>query len=102
MKKSRFSDHQIIQILKQAEAGKPVPELCREHGMSSATFYKWRSKFGGMDASMVARLKELEAENAKLKKMYAEERLKAEVVSEALQKNGEAISPPRDGSAQRG
>ena len=89
MKKSRFSDHQIIQILKQAEAGKPVPELCREHGMSSATFYKWRSKFGGMDASMVARLKELEAENAKLKKMYAEERLKAEVVSEALQKNGE-------------
>ncbi len=54
--------------------------------MSSATFYKWRSKFGGMDASMVARLKELEAENAKLKKMYAEERLKAEVVSEALQK----------------
>jgi len=86
MKKSRFSDHQIIQILKQAEAGKPAPELCREHGMSSATFYKWRSKFGGMDASMVARLKELEAENAKLKKMYAEERLKAEVVSEALQK----------------
>ena len=87
MKKSRFSDHQIIQILKQAEAGKPVPELCREPGMSSATFYKWRSKFGGMDASMVARLTELEAENAKLKKMYAEERLKAEVVSEALQKN---------------
>ncbi len=86
MKKSRFSDHQIIQILKQAEAGKPVPELCREHGMSSATFYKWRGKFGGMDASMVARLKELEAENAKLKKMCAEERLKAEVVSEALQK----------------
>ncbi len=86
MKKSRFSDHQIIQILKQAEAGKPVPELCSEHGMSSATFYKWRSKFGGMDASMVARLKELEAENAKLKKMYAEERLKAEVVSEALRK----------------
>lgn len=86
MKKSRFSDHQIIQILNEAEAGKPVPELCREHGISSATFYKWRSKFGGMDASMVARLKELEAENAKLKKMYAEERLKAEVVSEALAK----------------
>lgn len=63
-----------------------MPELCREHGISSATFYKWRSKFGGMDASMVARLKELEAENAKLKKMYAEERLKAEVVSEALAK----------------
>lgn len=87
MKKSQFSDHQIISILKQAEAGTPVRELCREHGMSSATFYKWRAKYGGMDASMMARLKELEAENAKLKKMYAEERLKAEIVTEAMQKN---------------
>jgi putative transposase len=86
MKKSRFSDHQIISILKQAEAGTSVPDLCREHGMSSATFYKWRAKYGGMDASMVARLKELEAENAKLKKMYAEERLKAEIVTEAMRK----------------
>ncbi len=94
MKKSRFSDHQIIQILKENEAGKPAPELCREHGISSATFYKWRSKFGGMDAPMVARLKELEAGNAKLKKMHAEERLKAEVVSEALEKSTEAISSP--------
>ncbi len=73
-------------ILKQAEAGSPIPELCREHGMSSATFYKWRSKYGGMDASMMARLKELEEENRRLKKMYAEERLKAEIVQEALQK----------------
>lgn len=63
MKKSRFSDSQIMTILKQAEAGTPVPELCREHGFSSASFYKWRSKFGGMDASLVARLKELEDEN---------------------------------------
>ncbi len=63
MKKSRFSDSQILSILKQAEGGAPVPELCREHGMSSASFYKWRAKFGGMDASMVARLKELEYEN---------------------------------------
>lgn len=60
MKTSRFSDSQIIAILKQAEAGSPIPELCREHGISSATFYKWRSKFGGMDASLMARLKELE------------------------------------------
>ena len=60
MKTSRFSDSQIIAILKQAEGGSPVPELCREHGISSATFYKWRSKFGGMDASLMARLKELE------------------------------------------
>ncbi len=68
MKTSKFSDSQILAILKQAEAGAPVPELCREHGMSSATFYKWRAKSGGMDASMMARLKELEAENARLKK----------------------------------
>jgi len=79
MKTSRFTESQIIAILKQAEAGAPVPELCREHGMSSATFYKWRSKFGGMDASLMARMKELEEENRRLKKMYAEERLKAEV-----------------------
>jgi putative transposase len=73
-------------ILKQGESGVPVPELCREHGMSSATFYKWRAKYGGMDASLMARMKELEEENRRLKKMYAEERLKAEIVQEALQK----------------
>ena len=86
MKTSRYSDSQIMAILKQAEAGSPVPELCREHGMSSATFYKWRSKYGGMNASLMARLKEFEEENRRLKKMYAEERLKAEIVQEALQK----------------
>jgi putative transposase len=86
MKRSRFTDSQIIAILKQAEGGSPVSELCREHGISSATFYKWRAKFGGMDASLMARLKELEDENRRLKKMYAEERLKAEIVQEALQK----------------
>lgn len=86
MKTSKFTDSQIMAILKQAEAGRPVPELCREHGMSSATFYKWRAKFGGMDASLMARLKELEAENARLKKMYAEERLKAEIIQEAMAK----------------
>ena len=63
MKTSRFSDSQIIAILKQAEAGSLVPELCREHGISSATFYKWRAKFGGMDASLMTRLRELEEEN---------------------------------------
>lgn len=86
MKLSRFTDSQIIVILKQAEGGSPVPELCREHGMSSATFYKWRSKFGGMDASLMSRLKELEDENRRLKKMYADERIKAEIVQEALAK----------------
>ena len=86
MKKSRFTDSQIIAILKQAEAGTPVAELCREHGISNATFYNWRSKYGGMDASLMKRLKELEEENRRLKKMYAEERLKAEIVQEALEK----------------
>lgn len=86
MKKSKFSDSQIMSIIKQNEAGIPVPELCREHGISSATFYKWRAKYGGMDLSMMTRLKELEAENNRLKKMYAEERLKAEILREVLEK----------------
>jgi putative transposase len=85
MKKSRLSDSQILAILKQAQAGTPVTELCREHGMSAASFYQWRAKFGGMDASMMKRLKELEAENARLKKMYAEEKLKADIRQEALE-----------------
>ena len=84
MKTSRFSDSQIMAILKQAEAGTPAPELCLEHGISSATFYKWRTKFGGMDASLMTRLRELEEENRRLKKMYAEERLKAEIIQEAI------------------
>ena len=86
MKKSRFTDSQIIDALKRAEAGLAVPELCRELGVSSATFYKWRAKFGGMDASLMARMKELEKENAKLKKMYAEAQMKSEVLQEALEK----------------
>ena len=86
MKRSRFSDSQILPILKQAESGTPVANLCREHGMSNACFYQWRSKLGGMDASMMKRLKELEDENRRLKKMYADERLKAEMVQEALAK----------------
>ena len=86
MKKSRFTDSQIIAVLKQAGGGTPVPELCRTNGISSATFYKWRSKFGGMDASMMGRLKELEDENRRLKKMYAESQMGAEILKEALQK----------------
>ena len=86
MKKSRYTDSQILNILKLAEAGTPVPELCREYGMSSATFYKWRAKYGGMDTSLMARMKELEEENRRLKKMYAEERLKAEILQEAMAK----------------
>lgn len=86
MKKSRYTESQIFQILKEAESGVPVAEVCRKHGMSDATFYKWRAKYGGMDTSSMKRLKELEEENARLKKMYADERLKAEVLSEAIEK----------------
>ncbi len=86
MKRSKFSDTQIISILKQGEAGLPVPDICREHGISSATFYKWRAKYDGLDVPMMSRLKELEAENSRLKKMYAEERLNAEILKEALEK----------------
>ena len=85
MRKSRYTDSQIMAIIKQNEQGVAVNELCREHGMSSAQFYKWRAKFGGMDVSMMKLLKELEAENQRLKKMYAEERLKAEIRQEALE-----------------
>ena len=75
MKKSRFSEEQIIGFLKQAEAGMPVVEICRKGGFSDATFYKWRAKVGGMEASDAKRLKELESENAKLKKLLAEAHL---------------------------
>lgn len=85
MRKSNFTDSQILAILKQNEAGATVPDLCREHGISSATFYKWRSKFGGMDVSLMKRLKELEDENRRLKKMYAEERIKAEIRQEVIE-----------------
>ena len=86
MRQSKYSDSQLIAILKQSESGVPTPELCREHGMSSATFYKWRSKFGGMDASMLKQLKELEAENKRLKKMYAEAKLGQDILKEAMAK----------------
>jgi putative transposase len=85
MRKSRYTDGQIMAILKQNENGVSVADLCREHGMSSAQFYNWRSKFGGMDLPMVKRMKELEEENRRLKKMYAEERLKADIRLEALE-----------------
>ncbi len=86
MKTSKYSDSLIMSILKQAEAGTPVPNLCREHGMSTATFYKWKSKYSGMDLSLMTRLKELEVENARLKRMYTDERLKSDVLQDALSK----------------
>jgi putative transposase len=86
MKSSRYSDSQIINILNYAEAGTPVPELCRKHGMSSASLYKWRAKYGGMDASLMTRMKELEIENNRLKKMYADVQLQNDVIKEAMEK----------------
>ena len=84
--KKRYSDEQIIGFLKEAESGVSVKELCRRHGFSEASFYTWRSKFGGMDVSDAKRLKALEAENAKLKKLLAETMLENEVTKEALRK----------------
>ena len=86
MRKSKFTDSQIMDAVKRVEAGFAVPDICRELGVSTATFYKWRAKYGGMDVSMMSRMKELEDENRRLKKMYLEEKLKAEIVSEALDK----------------
>jgi len=86
MKRSKYSDSEIMSILKQASSGVPVASVLREHNISSATFYKWRSRYGGMDLPMIAKLKELEAENTRLKKMYAEERLKADILKEVLEK----------------
>lgn len=72
MRTSKFTESQIVSILKQADAGVPVKDLCRQAGISTATYYQWKSKYGGLEASELRRVKELEAENSKLKRMYAE------------------------------
>ena len=98
MKTSRYTEAQIIAILRQAEGGVPVSELCREHGMSDASFYKWRAKYGGMDASMVSQMKAMEEENRRLKRMYADLSMQNDLLKEALgKKSRSAISAPRDG-----
>jgi putative transposase len=86
MKMTRYSEPQILAILRQAEGGVPVAELCREHGMSNASFYKWRAKYGGMDASMVSQMKAMEEENRRLKRMYADLSMQADLLKEALGK----------------
>lgn len=86
MKKSRFTEAQIMGVLRQAEGGIPVPELCREHGISSATFYKWRAKYGGMDASLISQMKSMEEENRRLKRMYADLSMQADLLKEVLGK----------------
>ena len=86
MKKSRFSEEKIIAVLKQAEAGVKAAELCRKHGISQATLYNWKSKYGGMEPSQLKRLKELEAENSRLKRMYADLSLTHHALQDAVQK----------------
>ena len=86
MKKSRFTEHQIVKILKEQEAGKKTSDVCREHGISEATFYNWRKKYAGMEASHLKRLKELEEENARLKRMYADLSLDHSLLKDVLEK----------------
>ena len=86
MKRSRFSDTQIVSILKQAEAGVPVKEVCRQHQISSACYYKWKSRFGGLSVSELRRNRELEAENSKLKRMYAEMAMENYALKDLIEK----------------
>lgn len=86
MKKSRFTESQIVAILKESDAGVPVNEVWRRHGISSATYYKWKAKYGGLDVSELKRVKELETENASLKRMYAELALENEAIKAVLKK----------------
>jgi putative transposase len=86
MKKSKFSDTQIVSILKEAEAGMPVKEVCRQHQISSACYYKWKSKFGGLSVSELRRNRELEAENSKLKRMYAEMAMENHALKDLIEK----------------
>ena len=87
MKKSRFTEERIIAILKQADAGVKISELARKHGVSEATLYNWKARYGGLDVSQLRRLKELESENARLKKMYAELSLTHHALQDAVEKN---------------
>jgi putative transposase len=96
MKKSRFLESQIIRILKEADGGRKVVDICREHGVSQTTYYQWKAKFGGMEASDVRRLKELEEENIKLKRMFANLSLENEVLKDVIAKKALRPAEKRD------
>ncbi len=91
MKKTKFTETQIVSILKQQEAGIPTKEICRQNGISEATFYNWKSRYGGMEASDVKRLKDLEEENSRLKKMFADLSLDNQILKELFAKKGWAL-----------
>ena len=97
MKKSRYSESQIVKILKEVEGGRLVKEVCREYGISDATYYNWKSKYGGMEASDVKRLKELEEENHRLKQMYAELSLDHKLLKDVIEKSCKASRSARTG-----
>jgi putative transposase len=86
MRKSKFSETQIVSILNEAEAGRPVKEVCRKYGISPATYYKWKAKYGGLSASELKRIKELESENAKLKRLYADLALENTALKDLIEK----------------
>ncbi len=86
MRKKRFTEHQIIKVLKQVEGGRTVSDVCREYGVSQATYYNWKAKYGGMEASDIKKLKDLEAENKRLKQMYANLSLEHEALKDIVEK----------------
>jgi len=102
MKKSRFTETQIVSILKEADAGMKVADVCRKHGISQPTYYNWKSKYGGMSASELKRIKELEAEHSKLKRMYADLAMENDALKELIGKSSEAGGEARGGGVAEG
>ncbi|MDB4723740.1 transposase [Akkermansiaceae bacterium] len=102
MKKSQFSESQIVAILKEADAGLKVAEICRKHGISQPTYYNWKSKYGGMSASELKRIKEIEAEHAKLKRMFADLAMENEALKELIEKSSDADGEAGDRNLAQG